>query len=93
MIYFALGTVLPIICGRVCKACRISCCAFCSSSPASSSRGGRTRAFPMPASACASLISWTNLGTVSKRSRGRNQRYSSKALFVLTVEGIVEELD
>ena len=36
-------------------------------------RGGRTRAFPMPTSCWTSLMSCTNLGTVSIRRRGRNQ--------------------
>jgi len=34
---------------------------------------------PTPTSSCTCLMSWMNLGTVSMRSSGRNQRYSSKA--------------
>ena len=45
-----------------------------SSTPSRGSRGARTRAFPMPTWACASLMSWTNLGTTSMRRSGRNQR-------------------
>src|SRR5690606_9348667 len=43
------------------------------SSPSSSKRGPRTREEPQPACSTASLIIWTNLVPLSRRSRGRNQ--------------------
>ena len=51
----------------------IVCRAASNSAPVNSSRGARTRALPMPTSCCASLISCTNFGTTSMRSRGRNR--------------------
>src|SRR5205807_4173358 len=60
--------------GRFAIAVRIRFRASSSSAPASGKRGGRTRLFPIPTISCTSLTSCTNLGTVSRRSRGRNQR-------------------
>jgi hypothetical protein len=59
--------------GLLATCARISARTCDSSSPSSSSRGGRTVAAPRPTSAWTSLMSWTNLGTVSSRSSGRNQ--------------------
>lgn len=56
-ITFHLPMTVPTGCGREPKASRIIFRACSSSSSTSSSRGGRTRGFPIPASDCTSLMS------------------------------------
>src|SRR6185369_7273791 len=69
--------------GRWASASSRSARVSASSAPVSSRRGGRTRALPQPIFSCTSLMSCTNFGTVSRRSRGRNQRLRAKASSVL----------
>ncbi len=58
--------------GREASRSRIIASAISRSAPAIGRRGARTRSPPRPTSACTSLMSCTNLGTVSRRSSGRN---------------------
>lgn len=59
--------------GAVAMAWSITFNAASRSAPATTSRGARTCSLPMPTFACTNLISCTKVGTVSRRSSGRNQ--------------------
>ena len=60
--------------GQLARLLRVRAATSSRSGPVSSSLGGLTRAEGPPHSSWTCLISCTNLGTVSRRSKGRNHR-------------------